>query len=98
MSPSTRPAPAASWHAGRFVLSLQRPLVMAVVNLTPASFAVHAPAGQALAQAQAQLKAGADILDLGAESTRPGAQPVPWEQEWQRLQPVLNEAVRWQVP
>ena len=71
---------------------------MAVVNLTPDSFAVHAPAGQALAHAQAQLKAGADVLDLGAESTRPGAQPVPWEQEWQRLQPVLNEAVRWQVP
>ncbi len=93
-----RLAPAPSWQAGRFVLSLQRPLVMAVVNLTPDSFAVHADPGQALHMAQAQLEAGADVLDLGAESTRPGAQPVPAQVEWQRLQPVLREAVRWQVP
>ena len=46
---------------------------------------------QALAQAEEFIRDGADILDLGAESSRPGAQPVTAEEELERLLPVLNE-------
>ncbi|MDI9330775.1 MAG: dihydropteroate synthase [Alphaproteobacteria bacterium] len=74
---------------------------MGIVNLTPDSFSdgglFHAPA-QAIDHARRLLNDGADILDLGAESTRPGASAVGADEEWRRLQPVLNEVLRWQVP
>lgn len=66
---------------------------MAVVNLTPDSFSgdgVGADVERAFARAMAQIEAGADILDLGAESSRPGALPVPANEEIVRLQPVLR--------
>jgi dihydropteroate synthase len=81
---------------GRFELSLERPLIMGVVNITPDSFhdaSRHAQADQAIAHARRLLDEGADLIDLGAESTRPGATPVTPAQEWQRLAPVL-EALR----
>src|SRR5688500_6792526 len=59
---------------------LKRPLIMGVVNVTPDSFAVggdFVEASQAIDQARAILAAGADIVDVGGESTRPGAQPAP---------------------
>ena len=68
-----------SLHCGRFRLSLDRPLIMGVVNLTPDSFSgdgVGYDLARAIAHARAQLDAGADILDLGAESSRPGAPAV----------------------
>lgn len=77
---------------GRFRLSLARPLVMGIVNLTPDSFSgdgVGSDAERAIRHAWAQIEAGADILDLGAESTRPGAAPVTAEEEIARLAPVL---------
>ncbi|MDP2826321.1 MAG: dihydropteroate synthase, partial [Sulfuritalea sp.] len=80
-------------HCGRFRLSLARPLIMGIVNLTPDSFSgdgVGADARRAIAHAHAQIEAGADILDLGAESSRPGAPPVPAEEEQARLLPVLR--------
>lgn len=83
-------------RCGKFELSLSRPLIMGIVNLTPDSFSgdgLAASADRAIAHAQAQLAAGADMLDLGAESSRPGAQPTPLEEELRRLLPVL-EAVR----
>lgn len=68
-------------------------LVMGVINLTPDSFSdggrFLTPA-RALRQAQRLLRQGAAILDLGAQSTRPGAVMVGPDQEWQRLQPVLE--------
>lgn len=74
----------------------QRPLVMGVLNLTPDSFSDGGrflePAA-ALARARAMIAEGADILDLGAESTRPGADPVPADIEIARLVPVI-EAIR----
>jgi dihydropteroate synthase len=74
---------------------------MGIVNLTPDSFSdgglFHAPA-QAIEHATRLLQEGADILDLGAESTRPGAMPLTDALEWERLQPVLQEVVRWNVP
>lgn len=81
---------------GRFELQLDRPLVMGIVNLTPDSFSdgsLYLEADAAIAHARALVAEGADILDLGAESTRPGAQPVSAEDELRRLLPVL-EALR----
>lgn len=72
------------------------PLVMGIVNITPDSFhdgGRFAATGDAIAQAHRLIDEGADILDLGGESTRPGALPVPAEQELARVLPVL-EALR----
>ena len=69
------------------------PLIMGVVNLTPDSFfdgGAFADSASGLRHAEQLLEDGADILDLGAESSRPGATAVPLEEEWARLAPVLN--------
>lgn len=74
---------------------------MGVVNLTQDSFSgdgCGADLHQALLNAQYQLDAGADILDIGAESSRPGALPVSERDEISRLSPVLREISRWGVP
>jgi dihydropteroate synthase len=78
---------------GRFRLALQRPLIMGIVNLTPDSFSgdgVGDDLARAVAHAHAQMEAGADMLDLGAESSRPGAAPVPAADELARLLPLLR--------
>ena len=96
-----RQAPFSCWSAGRFQLTLDSPLVMGIVNLTPDSFSdggQHDAPGAALAHAQRLVEEGAHILDLGGESTRPGAPAVSPEQEWARLAPVLTEVVRWGLP
>lgn len=70
----------------------ERTLVMGVVNVTPDSFSdggVHLDPEAALAGALRMAVEGADLLDLGAESTRPGHAPIPAEEEWARLEPVL---------
>jgi len=80
-------------QCGKFELSLTRPLVMGIVNLTPDSFSgdgTGVEIDRAVAQAREQLAAGADILDLGAESSRPGAVPTPLNEELGRLLPVLQ--------
>lgn len=89
------------WETSRFRIELDRPRIMGIVNVTPDSFSDGgrwATAEPALAHARQLLDEGADILDIGAESSRPGAQPLSDEEEWQRLEPVLQELVRWQVP
>jgi len=69
-----------------------RPLVMGIVNVTPDSFSdggrFFEPAA-AIAHAHSQLADGADLLDLGGESTRPGSAPVPADEQWRRLAPVI---------
>lgn len=88
-------------YCGSYRLSLARPLIMGIVNLTSDSFSgdgVGGDARAAIAQAEAQRTAGADILDLGAESSRPGAAPVPVELEIGRLLPVLKAVRDWGVP
>ncbi|MCF7521852.1 dihydropteroate synthase [Neisseria sp. ZJ106] len=90
------------WQAGRFRLTLNRPHIMGIVNLTPDSFSdggtYSRNVSAALAHAEQLLKDGADILDIGGESTRPGADYVSPEEEWQRLRPILEEVARWNVP
>ena len=76
--------------------STARPRVMGIVNATPDSFSDggrHLAVADALAHARRLIAGGADILDLGAESTRPGAEPVPAELEIERLVPLI-EAIR----
>jgi dihydropteroate synthase len=81
------------WHCGRFRLSLQRPLVMGVINVTPDSFSdggrFLAPAA-ALEHARQLVAEGADILDIGGESTRPGAALVSPADQIERVLPVVR--------
>ena len=89
------------WNTTRFLIDLSRPQVMGIVNLTPDSFSdggQHACAPAALRHCEKLLKDGADILDMGGESTRPGALPLPLDEELARVLPVVREAVRLGVP
>ncbi|WP_372624233.1 dihydropteroate synthase [Falsiroseomonas sp.] len=73
------------------------PLVMGIVNVTPDSFSDggrHLDARAAIAAGHAMLEAGADLLDIGGESTRPGAEPVTAEEELARILPVLRELAK----
>ena len=75
-----------------------RTYIMGILNLTPDSFSGDGLAREtdmvtaALAQAQRMLDEGADLLDLGGESTRPGSAPVPADEELRRVLPVLRRA------
>ena len=80
-------------RCGAFELPLTRPLVMGIVNLTPDSFSgdgLAANLDRAVEQARKQIDAGADLLDIGAESSRPSAAPTSLEEERRRLMPVLE--------
>ena len=82
---------------GRSIPILDCPLLMGIVNVTPDSFSDggrYVTVDQAVEQAVALVAQGADILDLGAESTRPGATPVGEQEEMDRLLPVLSEVVK----
>ncbi|MDO4796381.1 MAG: dihydropteroate synthase [Brachymonas sp.] len=89
------------WQAGRFRLDLQQPQIMGIVNVTPDSFSdggQHADVRSALVHAEQLIRQGANILDIGGESSRPGAAAVPLEEELHRVLPVVQEAVRFKVP
>jgi dihydropteroate synthase len=81
------------FYCGRFILSLDRPLIMGIVNVTPDSFSdggqFHSSA-RAIQHARLLVEQGADLLDIGGESTRPGAQAVGIEEELERVLPVLE--------
>ena len=82
--------------AGRFRMALGRPLIMGVVNVTPDSFSDggrYLATEEAVAHAQSLIEEGADILDIGGESSRPGAQAVAIDEELRRVIPVI-EALR----
>ena len=86
-------ATARSLRCGRFRLALDRPLVAGVVNVTPDSFSDgghYLEPSAAIAHARRLADEGADLIDLGAESSRPGAESVSAEQELSRLMPVLD--------
>jgi dihydropteroate synthase len=91
----------AVWQTSRFNIDLAQPKVMAIVNLTPDSFSdggQHASLKHALDHAQKALLQGADILDIGGESSRPGAQAVSVQEELDRIGPFIQEAAKWHVP
>jgi dihydropteroate synthase len=86
---------------GRFRLPLSRPLVMGIVNVTPDSFSDggrFASVEAAVQQARRLIEEGADILDIGGESTRPGAAAVPVAEELARVLPVLEELSETPIP
>lgn len=88
-------------QCGRFKLDLDRPKVMAIINLTDDSFSGDGLQGDvraALARAERALEEGADMLDIGAESSRPGADPVPEAVELERVVRFVELARPWQVP
>ena len=89
------------WQTTRYSLDLQRPQVMGIVNVTPDSFSdggLYATPGAALRHCEQLLKDGTDILDIGGESSRPGAAPLPLADEMERVVPVLRHAVTLGVP
>ncbi|HKX45036.1 MAG TPA: dihydropteroate synthase [Burkholderiaceae bacterium] len=93
--------PLAVWQTGRFRIDLSQPRVMGIVNLTPDSFSdggAHSGRIAGLAHCERLVAEGADILDLGGESTRPGASEVGVAQELDRLMPVLEGALKLGVP
>jgi dihydropteroate synthase len=81
------------WQAGSHAFELSRPLIMGVLNVTPDSFSdggrFMAP-DDALRRAEQMFEEGADILDVGGESTRPGAAVISWDEELRRVRPVVE--------
>ena len=93
--------PRAVLQLGRFSLTLERPLIMGVVNVTPDSFSDGGRffgTQQALEHARILIEEGADILDIGGESSRPGAEPVGLDEELRRVMPVLEQLAQLPVP
>ena len=89
------------WQTTRFQIDLTSPKVMGIVNVTPDSFSdggKYASSGSAVKHAEKLVKNGADILDIGGESSRPGAPRVPLDVELSRVLPVVMEAVKLGIP
>jgi len=92
------------WQTSRFQIDLTRPQVMGIVNATPDSFSEGGAyfssrsSASVLAHCEQLLKEGADILDIGGESTRPGAVALPLDEELARVLPVVRHAVSLGVP
>ncbi|MBI3347787.1 MAG: dihydropteroate synthase [Burkholderiales bacterium] len=89
------------WQTRRFRIDLSRPRVMGIVNVTPDSFSDggrHDDTRTAIAHCERLVAEGADILDIGGESTRPGAPRVDADSEWLRIAEVLAAAVTLGVP
>ena len=93
------------WQTSRFQIDLSRPRVMGIVNVTPDSFSDGGAyfsgahnVSAAMSRCEQLIADGADLLDIGGESTRPGAQPVAVDEELARVLPVLRHAVTLGVP
>ncbi|MFI5446267.1 dihydropteroate synthase [Polaromonas sp. UC242_47] len=93
------------WQTSRFQIDLSQARVMGIVNVTPDSFSdggkYFSEGGAqraAFAHCEQLIKDGADMLDIGGESTRPGAPPVPLEEELARVLPVVRHAATLGVP
>lgn len=89
------------WKTTRFQVDLSRPKVMGIVNVTPDSFSDggrYADTRSALQHCEQLLRDGADLLDIGGESTRPGATALALDDELARVLPVVREVVRLGVP
>ena len=100
MLESLRPS-SNQFQVGQFRLSLGRPLLMGIINISPDSFfdgGKYIKPKAAIDYAAKLLSEGVDILDIGGESSRPGAVPVPYEEERRRVLPVLKEILKFNVP
>ena len=89
------------WQAGRFQLNLRHPIVMGIVNVTPDSFSdggLHGNALSAMAHCEKLLKDGAQVLDIGGESSRPGAPELTAAEEWSRIGELIRDAISLNVP
>ena len=89
------------WQTSRFAVALDRPRVMGIVNVTPDSFSDggrFVSTRTALEHCEQLVREGADILDIGGESSRPGVPPVSLDEERARVMPVVREAARFGVP
>lgn len=91
-----------NWQCGRFSINLDTPKIMGIVNMTPDSFSDGGTYSRnlqaALAHAGQLVRDGADILDIGGESSRPGADYVSPDEEYARVAPLLRELIRWDIP
>ncbi|MBT8524948.1 dihydropteroate synthase [Polynucleobacter paneuropaeus] len=87
----------ATWRCGRFLFEpRKRPLVMGILNTTPDSFSdggLFQSAKATLAHAEQMIESGVDIIDIGGESTRPGAEPISLQEELDRVMPVIESLV-----
>lgn len=89
------------WQTSRFAIALDRPRVMGIVNVTPDSFSDggrFVSTRTALEHCEQLIREGADILDIGGESSRPGIAPVSLDEERARVMPVVREAVKFGLP
>lgn len=89
------------WQTTRFQIDLSAPRVMGIVNVTPDSFSDgghHGTTNAALRHCEQLIDEGVDILDIGGESTRPGAAPLSLQDELARVIPVVKEAVKLGLP
>jgi len=85
------------WQTSRRKISLDRPLVMGILNVTPDSFSDGGrflAAGDALREAEDMIADGADIIDIGGESTRPGSEQVSASEEIRRVVPVIEAIIK----
>lgn len=88
-------------HCGRFVLPLEQPLIMGIVNVTDDSFSgdgLRGNTSRAIEQGYRMKEEGAHLLDIGGESSRPGAEPVSVQQELDRVMPVIEGLLDCGVP
>lgn len=94
MSAGPTSSPAGIWHCGSYTFDLsRRPCIMGILNLTPDSFSdggCYASVELAVAAAEQMAADGADIIDIGGESTRPGAPPIAADEELSRVMPVIE--------
>jgi len=89
------------WQTTRFNIDLSHPRIMGIVNVTPDSFSdggQHLDASAAVHQCERLVQEGADILDIGGESSRPGAATLSADEEWSRIKDVLRAALTLGVP
>ena len=101
VAPPTSETGPSMLRAGRFRLKLDRPLVMGILNVTPDSFSDggrYVDSAAAIDHARRLIEAGADILDIGGESTRPGSEPVPVDEELARVLPVIEALADGPIP
>lgn len=89
------------WAVRGREIRLDRPVVLGVLNLTPDSFSdggLYASEAEAIVRAERMMEAGADIVDVGGESTRPGARSVTVEEEWGRIGAVVGTLAKRGIP